>query len=359
MHSTWRAALFQRLHASGTQHQIAPDRRFEATYKRLKDIVGQEHIVEYLREMLGKDAPGHAYIFCGPRGIGKKTIARAFAAALLCPYGHQGDSCGTCNVCKMFGNMSTPDFYVIDGKNAGIGIDMIRDLRRDMVKRPVYGKRKVYLVCDADNMTVQAQNGILKTLEEPPSYAVVLMTADNYESLLETIRSRAVKLTLHRNKPGEIRQALMNSAGVIPGNVDFILSYSGGIIGKALKLADPGNFKEVRDKLLDIIFALPRASVSEALEYYDFFEENREDTAELLGMMESVYRDLLTVKSGVGMMLINSDKKDIILNNADVLTTRQIIRNISIVEDTAMSLQYNAAHKMAIEAMLIKLQEED
>ena len=94
--------------------------RFRATYHRLKDIIGQKHIVEYLKEMLEKDRPGHAYTFSGPGGIGKKTIAMALAAALLCPQGSTGDSCGTCHVCSMFGNMSTPDFHVIDGRNASI-----------------------------------------------------------------------------------------------------------------------------------------------------------------------------------------------------------------------------------------------
>jgi DNA polymerase-3 subunit delta' len=329
------------------------------TYHRLDDIVGQEHIIGHLKDILTKDIPGHAYIFSGPGGIGKKTLALAFAAALLCPSGLKGDSCGRCTACRMFENLSTPDFYLLNGGDAGIGIDMIRELKRDIIKRPLYGKRKVYAICDADNMSAQAQNGLLKTLEEPPSFAVMILTVTNYESLLETVRSRAARFDLRRNNPAEIRKLLVNSVGVRQEDIDFIVSYSNGIIGKALKMAGTGYLKKVRGKLLEIIVSLPGAGSFSALEYYSFFEENREDTHELLGVMESLYRDLLAVKSGADTMLINSDKKDTILSGADMFTAGKIVRNISIVEDTAMKLRYNTSHRMAVEAMLIKLQEED
>lgn len=329
------------------------------TYYRLDDIVGQEHIIRHLKDILTKDIPGHAYIFSGPEGIGKKTLALAFAAALLCQSGLKGDSCGRCPACRMFENSSTPDFYLISGGDAGIGIDMIRELKRDMSIRPLYGKRKVYAICDSDNMSAQAQNALLKTLEEPPSFAVIILTATNYESLLETVRSRAARFELRRNSPTEIRKLLMNLTGVKQEEIDFIVSYSNGIIGRALKMAGTGYLKKVRDKLFEIIIFLPGTSSYSALEHYAFFEEHKENTHELLGIMESLYRDLLAVRSGIGTTLINSDKKDTILNSANMFTAEKIVRNISIVEDTAMKLRYNTSHRMAVETMLIKLQEED
>lgn len=331
----------------------------ELTYRRIEEITGQEHIIKYIVNILEKDTPGHAYIFSGPDDIGKKTLALAFAAALLCPFGFRGDSCGSCNSCRMFENRSTPDFHVIQAENSSIGIDEIRNLKADMVKRPFYGKRKVYLLCNAESMTNQAQNGILKTFEEPLPYAVILMTTANYDSLLETVRSRAVKLELVRNSTVEIQRLLEGAAGVESADIEFIAAYSNGIAGKALKLAGSGSFKAAREKLFKMVFSLPAADINETLEYYSIFGDDRENTEEFLGVMESLYRDLLAARTGSGAKLINSDKKDIILDNMETFTTGKIMRNISAIMDTVVKLRTNAAHRMAIEAMLIKLQEEE
>ncbi len=325
---------------------------------RLDDITGQERAVGRVREILKNDAPGHAYIFSGPEGIGKRTVAFAFAAALLCPSGSKGGSCGTCRMCRMLDSGSAPDFHMIDSDESSIGVDEIRFIQGDTVKRPMYSCRKVYLICNAGKMTLQAQNCILKTLEEPPGFTVVILTTSNYNSLIETVRSRAVRIELQRRSPEDIRRIINDIPGSKKVNTDFAVSYAEGIIGKALGIAGSGYLKEVRERLTDMVFRLRDADVDEALECIDFFNEHKGKIQELLGILQSIYRDLLAAGMCRAARLINSDKKDIIIGNADMFTQEKLLRNIYAARETAVMLTRNSAFQLAVEVMLLRLQED-
>jgi DNA polymerase-3 subunit delta' len=163
--------------------------------------------LEAFHEMNRKGLLGHAYALTGPEGIGKKTLAHELARMLLCYESPEKAPCGMCNACKTLEAGSNPNLVRIAPKTQKILIEQIRVLIDDIGVKPPYG-RKVYIIEDADRMTQQAQNCLLKTLEEPPAYAVIIMTVSHFASLLVTIRSRAAQIKLSRYTPQEIKQIL-------------------------------------------------------------------------------------------------------------------------------------------------------
>jgi len=322
-------------------------------------IVGQKEIIGSLRNSILSGRVGHAYIFSGPKGIGKKTMARIFAGLLLCEKSDGVKRCGECPSCLLFDNGSNPDFREINPADSSIGVDKIRDMQSDIIIRPLYSTRKVYLITDADRMTVQAQNCLLKTLEEPPSYAVIILTSSNYDALLETIRSRAVNYSFKKNSFEEVKEFLKTNIKMADKPIDFIASYADGIIGTALRLADSDEFTGIRDKTIDIIIKLSDSKLASVFDIYKFFDENKSYIETILDIMVLFYRDLIMVKKEQsGHILINSDKKDIILNNAERFSLRKLLSNIEAVETANKYLKQNANFQLTIEVMLMKIQEE-
>lgn len=323
------------------------------------DIIGQKEIISGLKSSLKQNRVGHAYIFSGPVGIGKRTVAKIFSKVLLCEEGKYDECCGFCQSCNMMESGSHPDFFQISIEGLKIGIDSIRDIQRDMVNKPLYSDRKVFLITEADKMTVQAQNCLLKTLEDPPGHSVIILTVSNYDSLIETIRSRAVRYSFKNNSYGEILKLLKSRFGSNLKNAGFIAGYANGVIGTALELAENEEFILLREKTLEIIVKLKESKQADIFDMYDFFENNKNSADRIFDIMISFYRDMLVSKNTKNEdALINSDKKDIILSNACCFTVSKLIWNIETVESARMSINKNVNYQLVIEVMLMKLQEE-
>ena len=162
-----------------------------------KDIIGHKREIEHLEKAISTGKVSHAYIFSGEKGTGKLTLANAFAMALQCT-GEGEKPCGTCHSCHQAASGNHPDIiHITHEKPNSIGVDDVRDqLVGDVQIRPYNGKYKIYIMPDAEKMTVQAQTAILKTIEEPPEYAVIILLTDNEQGFLDTIRSRCVLIQL-------------------------------------------------------------------------------------------------------------------------------------------------------------------
>ncbi len=323
------------------------------------DIVGKRGIVESMLRSIKEDRVGHAYILTGPEGIGKKTLSMAFASLLLCKGNTFPDPCGHCMPCRLIPGNANPDLMIIDGDGKSIGVELIRELQHDVVVRPMYSDRKVYIINNADKMTLQAQNCLLKTLEEPPSYAVIILNASNMEALLATVKSRATAYMLKKNTDEEVREFLVEKYGGKLGGLDFIVAYADGIIGTAVSLAESREFFELRKKTVNLLVGLKNSSRLRALDALSLFEENRDYTDMILKMMALFYRDMLVaLAAGNERLLINSDIKDIILDNARHYTPSKLIRNIEAIEEASRNLAQNANYQLCLEVMLMKFQEE-
>ena len=168
------------------------------------DIIGHEKIKEHLQKAIGYQRVSHAYILSGEEGMGRKTIAKAFAMTLLCEK-HGTEPCMECHSCKQFLSGNHPDvIWVTHEKPASIGVDDVRIQINDTVSiRPYSSPYKIYLVDEAEKMTVQAQNALLKTIEEPPAYAVLVLITTNPEVFLPTILSRCIQFGGKRLPDGE------------------------------------------------------------------------------------------------------------------------------------------------------------
>lgn len=323
-------------------------------------IIGQKDVVDALKASLINNRVGHAYIFSGPCGIGKKTAAHIFSSILMCNEGKADESCGKCKSCLLFENGSNPDYCVLEVEDSSIGVEDIRKLQHDISVRPLYSKKKVYLIPEAGKMTVQAQNCLLKTLEEPPEYGVIILVTSNYDALLETIRSRSVRYDLKRNTFDEVKGFLTDKFGIEYGEAGFVSSYANGVIGRAIELLESEDLKKARDRVIDALAKLNRAQRDAVHEINALFEESKDDAESILDIMLLFYRDLLVAgKYGNENILINSDKKDIILENAQGFSAGKLLNNIAVIEDTRKVIKKNANFQLAIEVMLMKLQEEN
>lgn len=322
-------------------------------------VIGQEGIVSGLKNSIEDGRVGHAYIFSGPEGIGKKTVAGIFSSILLCHNRKADRSCGECISCQMFSRGSHPDLYEIRANNGSIGVDDIRDMQNDIIIKPLYGSRKVCLIIDADRMTDQAQNSLLKTLEEPPGYAVIILTTSNYNALLETVRSRAVRYDFKKNSYDEVRSILNSRLGDSGLINDFIVSYSEGIIGRALQLAGNSEFISIREGIFERLWDESHKSSADVFEVLDFFKENKSNVDTILDIMISFYRDILIYKkTGKENILINLDKKDIILNNVHFFSMHKLMSNIEAIELARINIKNNVNYQLSIEIMFMKLWEE-
>jgi DNA polymerase III subunit delta' len=323
-----------------------------------KDIIGQKHIIDRLSDNIKSNSHGHAYIICGPAGMGKKTLAGAFASALLCSNSSDGDMCGTCNSCILIRNGTNPDFTVIPGDEASIGVDEIRLIQRDISIRPMYSDKKAYLIYNAEKMTVQAQNCLLKTFEEPPEYGVIILTVSSPEMLLETIRSRAVTLVLKRYTRDDIYGCLIEKTDMDKEKAHFLTLYSDGILGKALELAYSKELFELREQAFEIAAGIDGKKKSDIFEVSAFFKNNREHVDFILDTMLLFYRDVLAaIGYGNEKKLINIDKKDIILDKMSVFSPKQAVKAVEIIGDIRTGMRHNANYQLSIDIMLLKLKE--
>ena len=322
-------------------------------------IIGQKEVIGSLKKALSEERIGHAYIFTGPAGIGKKTIARIFAGLLLCENPGREAACGKCAACRLYENGSNPDYHAINTEDASIGVDLIRKVQGDVNIKPIYSKRKVYVIEDAGKMTDQAQNCLLKTFEEPPAYVVVILLAANYEMLLETIRSRAQRINFRKYTYEQVCQAATERYGGSSAMTELAAGYADGNIGMALELAGNREFIMLRDRIFEKLAGVARGRMNDVLDFTSFMDENKDSTELIFDIMLLYYRDLLVVlETGNQNMLINSDKKDIIFNNARIYCSRRVIDDIAAIEAARRALKQNANYQLVIDNMLIRLRED-
>jgi len=309
------------------------------------DYIGQTEIIEEFMNGIRHDSLSHAFVLTGEKGIGKRTLARFIAKALLCT--EKGDAqipCGHCRACRSFDKNVNPDFMTIRGETKNIVIKQIRDIIDDIGIRPLKGC-KVYVIEDADKMTIQAQNCLLKTLEEPPDYAKIILTTSNYESLLLTIRSRTVRKHL---KPSTIKELklIAQKNGIDATGKEDLLAISRGIPGIALRLLNDKDFEKHREETLKFVFD---ESIDSKLYFNQYLSNNKNAFDVCLNILESVYRDALLVKCSVEDGLINSDKKDNILKYANMHSTIEITDSISGIEKVRDDMKRNMNYQLAVD----------
>ena len=227
-------------------------------------ILGQNHILRHFENAIRMGKISHAYIINGEEGSGKMNLAIHFAKALQCERNNSnkainedgeritvpGTACGQCKSCKQTDSKNQPDIKYITYEKSGIGVDEIREqINDDIDIKPYSSPYKIYIVPESEKMTVQAQNALLKTIEEPPEYAIIILLTTNADTFLQTILSRCVMLNIRPVKEDIIKNQLTSQYGVGDYEARVAATFSNGNPGKAIKLATSEEFKELNDKL--------------------------------------------------------------------------------------------------------------
>ena len=263
-----------------------------------KDVVGHKDIINYIRNAVSMDQVTHAYILNGERGAGKKLLAKLFATTLLCEEGGP-DPCNVCHSCRQAESGNHPDIiWVTHEKPNSISVDDIREqVNQTIMIKPYQGPYKIYVIDHADIMTPQAQNALLKTIEEPPQYAVIMLLTENAEMLLPTITSRCVMLKLRYIRDVLIKKYLMETLKVPDYKADMCTAFAQGNMGRAIMLANSEHYNEIREEAVQTLKYIHEMELSEVIQAVNRVSAYKLEISDYLDIMVVWYRDVLLYKA--------------------------------------------------------------
>lgn len=262
-----------------------------------KCVIGHSKTIDFLKNTISSGKVGHAYIFDGEDYSGKSLLAGIFAAALQCEAGGE-EPCGQCHSCKQAATGNQPDIIWLDHEKPGsIGVDDIRTLNNDIVIKPYSSRYKIYIIKEAEKMTEQAQNALLKTIEEPPSYAIILLLTNNYESLLQTILSRCIRIELCPVPTDVITGYLMEKEGVVEYQARVCAAFAQGNVGKAIRLAHSEEFNQIKDEALRLVKNIKKMEQFEVLFLLNGITDYKLSISDFLDIIMVWYRDVLLFKA--------------------------------------------------------------
>ncbi|MGN0141077.1 MAG: ATP-binding protein [Roseburia sp.] len=324
-----------------------------------KDIIGHGQIIEHLQNAITMDKVSHAYIINGPDKSGKMMLAEAFAMTLQCEAGEK-DPCMECHSCKQAVGRNQPDIiYVGHEKPNTISVDDIRSqVNNDIGIKPYSSRHKVYIIDEAEKMNVQAQNALLKTIEEPPAYAVILLLTTNADAFLPTILSRCVTLNI-KAVPDEVIQRYLMSKYQIPDyQAQVCVAFAQGNVGKAIQLASSDSFNELKASVLQLIKRLKDIDLYEMTEAVKQIGEYKLQINDYFDLMMVWYRDVLYFKAtGDVNKLVFKDEVYEIKRQAEKSSYQGIELIIEALQKAQVRLNANVNFDLVIELLLLTIKE--
>lgn len=323
------------------------------------NIIGQKSIKEHLRRSLQNGKISHAYIFYGEKGSGKKTLADLFARALQCER-KMPEPCNQCTSCKQAHNRNQPDIIYVGHEKPGlISVDEIRkQVNNSVYIKPYSSERKIYIIDEAEKMNVQAQNALLKTLEEPPAYTVILLLTSNLEGLLSTIRSRCVTLTMKAVSDKELKNYLMSEVKLPDYKAAVCAAFARGNVGRAKELAVSAEFEELKQETIRLLQQLSEKSVSELAAIAKSKAEKDSNTDTFLELLSMWYRDVLIYKAtGDSNRFIFYEEISVIKKMALKSTYEGINCILNSIEEARNRLAGNVNAELTLEWLLLTMQE--
>lgn len=293
-----------------------------------ENILGNDNNKIFLKNILKNNTVSHSYMFIGKSSIGKMLFAMEFAKGILCN-NLEDRPCNNCISCIKFKNSNHPDFFLLDEKENTIKNEQIREINRSIIEKPIECNKKVYIINNSNNMTVQAQNSLLKTLEEPPEYAVIILVTETENKMLNTIRSRCTKIYFNPLKEEEVRKILKEKYK-IENLTQKTIKLAGGSIEKTLKVKE----NEETYNLIENIFTnIENIDIVELLKQKDKIFENKSEIEPILDYMAVIFNDLLA-------------------------KNKKYLNCIFIIENTKERLYKNCNFDMAIDNLLFRIWEE-
>lgn len=324
-----------------------------------EDIIGHEQIIEHLQNAIELKKVSHAYIINGEKGAGKILIADAFALTLQCEK-QERIPCLKCHACKQALSGNHPDIiHVTHEKPGTISVEEIRtQLNNDILIKPYSGPKKIYIIDEADKLTVQAQNALLKTIEEPPEYGVVILLTNNADGLLPTILSRCVVLNIKPVKDSVLKRYLMERLKVPDYKADLSIAFARGNVGKAVALASSENFDMIKKDALDMLKYLEDMEIHEVVAWVKKTADYKLEINDFLDILTVWFRDVLLFKATKDVnMLIFKDQIQEIKKKADRSSYSGLEEIVNAIEKAKVRLNANVNFDLTIELMLLAIKE--
>lgn len=324
-----------------------------------RDIVGHEHIVGHFQSAIQHGKLSHAYILEGEEGAGKRMLAEAFAMAVQCESGGM-DACGICHSCLQAKSGNHPDIkWVTHEKTGSIGVDDVRvQLVSDISIMPYSSPYKIYIIDEAEKMTPAAQNAILKTIEEPPAYGIILFLTTTQEAFLPTILSRCIMLHLRPIGKELIKRYLMEVLKVPDYQADMAVAFAGGNLGKAVQLASSDEFAELKEEVLNLtrkIYEMEAWEVSYLMKKATEYKGNIED---YLNLMLLWYRDVLYYKASQDLNgLIYKDEFTALKKQASLCSYHGLEDIFRAIDKVKSRLKANVNFELAMELLLYTIKD--
>ncbi len=326
---------------------------------KFTDIVGQEQLKEHLQNAIAMNKVSHAYIINGERNAGKEFIAKVFAMALQCEK-KEAEPCGECHSCKQALSNNQPDIiYISHEKPNTIGVEDIRaQINNDIVIKPYSSPRKIYIVNEGEKMTPQAQNALLKTLEEPPEYAVIVILTTNVEALLPTVLSRCVVLNMKPVSDALVKKYLMEQLGVPDYKANICVAFARGNIGKAKLLASSEEFEKVKDEVISLVKNINDMEIHEIVKAIKKISEYKFDVNDYLDILMAWYRDVLFFKATKDVnSLVFKEEIQQIMRVSDRSTYEGIETIVNALQSAKKRLEANVNFDLTMELLLLAIQE--
>ncbi|MBP3502512.1 MAG: DNA polymerase III subunit delta' [Clostridia bacterium] len=294
----------------------------------LDNLIGNDNIKSILKKSIKKNNILHSYLFYGIDGIGKKLFAFEFAKMILCD-NKINKPCGNCKSCIEFDTKNNPDFFLIEPDGNTIKIDQIRQMQKNILEKPINGSKKVYIIDNADTMTKEAQNCLLKTLEEPQAFIVIILIASNENNILATVKSRCTKMYFHKLTDANLKAFLNEKFNNV--NLDEnMLKLCDGSISKSIKVIEKIS---ILNQIKSIVDAFDITDELNIINQNEVFYNNKEDINLLLDYMyvllfEKINHNIVTKNHYINAMELVQEAKNklSIANNYDMTIDNMLIK---------------------------------
>jgi DNA polymerase-3 subunit delta' len=328
----------------------------------LASIVGHAPLVALLRQAVRRGRVPQSLIFAGPEGVGKHAVAVALAQAVNCPRRQDGDACGVCGTCVRIARGQHADVAFIDrGQDASIKIKQLRDRVIDVVGyRPFEAQRRVFVIDPADEMTIEAQDALLKTLEEPPPSTMIVLVTAYPDTLLPTIQSRCRRLRFGLLAERDVVAVLVDRCGVAPDAARRLAAMSGGQVGRALAEQD-GDVDDDRDAALALLAAAGRGPIPLRLKAAAAFAQHaprrrsRDAIGHRLALLASLVRDVGIVRASSGVALANLDLADTLGSLAPQFDLTRLTAAFDVITRAEHALDRNASPKIVADWVAVSI----
>lgn len=322
-------------------------------------VVGHKDIIMHLQNAIRAEKVSHAYIFNGEAGSGKKLLANLFAKTLQCEK-KESDPCLTCASCKKAASNNHPDIIsVTHEKPNSIGIEDIRtQVTTDAGIKPYTGPYKIYIIGDAQMLTLQAQNALLKTIEEPPAYVVIILLTNNMDALLPTITSRCVTLNLKSVGDEKVKEYLMEELQIPDYQAEIDASIAQGNIGKARKLATSEEFAELTENALKIVRRSGENDLYDMVESIKSLTKDKQNIYDYLDLFLVWFRDVLLFKATKEIDgLVFKQEINYIKERAKKSSYEGLESIIDAIEKAKVRLRANVNFDLALELLFVTIRE--